>query len=123
MRVAQRVAFFVADGLEELIDPDRSVDGETLAVEGWEGSRASGGREDGPEACYSHFAALEMVFGCTNECFEVEDSGLELEVGNSSSRRRERELRVNAKRRAHPVYTSRPWQLPPSVVRGLKASP
>jgi hypothetical protein len=54
VRVSECVAFFVAHGFEELVDPDRSVDGEALAVECRERGGTRGGREDGPEACYSH---------------------------------------------------------------------
>ena len=54
MRVAERVAFFVAHGFEELVDPDGGVDSEALAVECRERGGTRRGREDGPEACYSH---------------------------------------------------------------------
>jgi len=86
MRVAQRVAFFVADGLEELVDPDGGVDCEAFAVEGWEGSGTSGGREDGPEACYSHFEGVRLLLLCLIELrglafgVEVGSGGFELKA-------------------------------------------
>lgn len=56
MAVAQTVAFFVAHGFEELVDPDGGVDGEAFAVEGGEVGWAGAGAGDGPEALDAHFS-------------------------------------------------------------------
>jgi hypothetical protein len=52
--VTQRIAFFVADGFEELVDPDGGVDGEAFTIESWKRCWACGGCEDGPETGNSH---------------------------------------------------------------------
>jgi hypothetical protein len=66
VRVAQRIAFFIPHGFQELVDPDRGIDSKALAVERWEGRRARGRPEDGPEACNSHLVGLKslLVAGC-----------------------------------------------------------
>lgn len=82
MGIAQRVAFFVADGFEELVNPDGGIDGEAVAVEGFEGSRASGGTHDRPESCNSHSGggvdmlemfASDVVVLLIEECRTKED--------------------------------------------------
>jgi hypothetical protein len=52
--VAQRIAFFVAHCFEELVDPDRGVDCEAFAIEGWERGRSCAGLENGPETGDTH---------------------------------------------------------------------
>ena len=59
VRVAQRIAFLVAHGFEELVDPDGGVDGEALLVEGRELDGAGAGGEDGPEALDAHSWTVE----------------------------------------------------------------
>jgi hypothetical protein len=54
MAVAQSIALLVANGLEELVDPDGSINGETLVVEGGEVRGTSAGLHDGPEALNTH---------------------------------------------------------------------
>lgn len=54
MGVAEGVAFLVAHGFQELVDPDGGVDGEALFVEGFELDGAGAGLDDGPEAGYAH---------------------------------------------------------------------
>lgn len=58
MTVTEGVAFFVAHGFEELVDPDGGVDGQAFAVErgevGWPGA----GLEDGPETVDTHGGCL-----------------------------------------------------------------
>ena len=67
MAVVEGVAFLVADSFEELVDPDRGVDGETFVGEGIELDGAGTGRENGPEALNTHlrmggdFEELEKV--------------------------------------------------------------
>lgn len=56
--VAKSVAFFVADGFEELVDPDGGVDGQALAVEGGQVGWAGARLEDGPEAVHTHGGCL-----------------------------------------------------------------
>lgn len=69
MGVTKGIAFFVADGFEELVDPDGGVDGEAFAVEGGEVGWAGTGLEDGPEAIHTHGGCLlgVVVFfdGCS----------------------------------------------------------
>jgi len=80
VRVAQRVAFLIPYGFQELVDPDRGIDSEALTVERWEGRRARGRPEDGPEACYSHRVGLKslLVAGVSREV--VEESTVELKA-------------------------------------------
>lgn len=54
MAVAQSISFFVAHGLEELVDPDGGIDGEAFLSEGREGRWAGGGRDHSPEAGDTH---------------------------------------------------------------------
>lgn len=51
---AESVAFLVADGFEELIDPDGGVNSEALSSECFEFDRACTGLDNGPEACDTH---------------------------------------------------------------------
>lgn len=51
---AESVAFLIADGFEELIDPDGGVNGEALSSECFEFDRACTGLDNGPEACDTH---------------------------------------------------------------------
>lgn len=52
--VAQGVTFLVADCFEELVDPDGSVDGETLAIESCEVGWTGAGLDDRPETVDTH---------------------------------------------------------------------
>jgi len=54
MAVAKGVAFFVADSFQELVNPDRGIDSEALAVEGCQVGWACGGGEDCPEGLDAH---------------------------------------------------------------------
>ena len=54
VRVAQSVAFLVADRFQELVDPDGGVDGEALFVEGGELDRARAGGENSPKTLNAH---------------------------------------------------------------------
>lgn len=54
MTVAEGVALFVAHSFEELIDPDGSINGEALAVEGGEVGRPRAGLDDLPETLNTH---------------------------------------------------------------------
>lgn len=63
VRVAEGVAFFVANGFEELVDPDGGVDGQAFAVERREVGWAGAGLEDGPEAVHTHGGWLLGVVG------------------------------------------------------------
>lgn len=56
MGIAQGVAFLVAHGFEELIDPNGGVDGEAFLREGRERRWACRRGDDCPEACDTHFA-------------------------------------------------------------------
>ena len=56
MRVAERVAFFVAHRFQELVDPDGGVDGETLFVERFELYGTGAWLDDGPKASDAHEA-------------------------------------------------------------------
>ena len=74
MRIAECIAFLVADRFEELVDPDGGIDRETFAVECGERSRSGAGLEDGPEAVDTHF---EVSAGCSR-VVEIYDVAREL---------------------------------------------
>lgn len=62
--IAESVAFLVADGFEELIDPDGGVDGEALSSEGFEFDRACTRLDDSPEASDTHCGAGLLAGEC-----------------------------------------------------------
>lgn len=63
--IAESMAFFVADGFKELIDPDRGIDGEALSSESFKFDRACARLDDSPEACNTH-CGVELLAG---ECW------------------------------------------------------
>lgn len=62
--IPESVAFFVADGFEELIDPDGGVDGEALSSEGFESDRACTRLDDSPEASDTHYGVVLLAGEC-----------------------------------------------------------
>lgn len=55
MGVAQSVSFFIAHGLEKLVDPNGGIDSEAGAIEGLKSNGACTGMQNGPETCNTHF--------------------------------------------------------------------
>lgn len=58
MAIPQRISFLVAHGLEELVDPDGSIDGEALLVQRFDLDWPRAGLQNGPEAGDTHSAIL-----------------------------------------------------------------
>jgi hypothetical protein len=54
MRIPERVSLFVSNSLEELVYPNRRVDGESFAVQGFEFDGSSAGLDYSPEAGDTH---------------------------------------------------------------------
>lgn len=69
MGVTKRIAFLVADRLEELVDPDGGIDRETFAIKCGKGSRTRARLEDRPKTVDTHF---EVLGGCSR--VEMEDA-------------------------------------------------
>lgn len=77
--VAEGMAFLVANSFQELVDPDRSVDGETLPREGFELDGACAGLDDGPEARDAHGGGL-LGGGCVRGVIVMVEVGRGREV-------------------------------------------
>jgi hypothetical protein len=60
MAITKGIPLLVADCLEKLVDPNGSIDGETLLVEGGEVRRPCAGLCDSPKALDTH-DALDSV--------------------------------------------------------------
>ena len=54
MRIPERVSLFVSNSLEELVYPNRRVDGESFAVQGFEFDGSSAGLDYSPKAGDTH---------------------------------------------------------------------
>lgn len=65
--IAEGVAFLVSYGFQELVDPDRGIDGETFAVQGSKVGRSRAWLNDGPEAIHTHDDD-EMATGASSGC-------------------------------------------------------
>jgi hypothetical protein len=54
MGIAQSVALFIPNCFQELVDPNRGIDGETFAIQGSKVCRPRAGLNDSPEAVHTH---------------------------------------------------------------------
>lgn len=61
MAVTEGIALFVAHGFEELVNPNGSINGQALAVQGGEVGGPRAGLDDLPEALNTHLGGCSRV--------------------------------------------------------------